>query len=146
MGVISLLSLEEIKELVKVIEESSLNKLELKYEDGKILMVKASMVANEVMPTINTVAPVAVPAKTGEQIVEITAPMVGTFYSAQDPKSEPFVKVGSKVTPNTVVCILEAMKLFSEIEAEVEGEITEILVKDGDFIEFGQPLFKVKTV
>ena len=88
----------------------------------------------------------AMPAKTGEQIVEITAPMVGTFYGAPDPKAEPFVKVGSKVTPNTVVCILEAMKLFSEIEAEVEGEITEILVKDGEFVEFGQPLFKVKTV
>ena len=78
--------------------------------------------------------------------MEITAPMVGTFYGAPDPKAEPFVKVGSKVTPNTVVCILEAMKLFSEIEAEVEGEITEILVNDGEFVEFGQPLFKVKTV
>lgn len=146
MGGINLLSLTEIKDLIKVIEESSLNKIELEYEDGKILMEKANMVASEVMPVTSAVAPVAVPAKTGEQIVEITAPMVGTFYSAQDPKSEPFVKVGSKVTPNTVVCILEAMKLFSEIEAEVEGEITEILVKDGDFIEFGQPLFKVKTV
>ena len=141
-----MLSLAEIKELVKVIEESSLNKLELKYDDGKILMEKAGSVTTEIAPMVNTVAPVAIPAKTGEQIVEITAPMVGTFYRSQDPKSEPFVKVGSKVTPNTVVCILEAMKLFSEIEAEVEGEITEILVQDGDFIEFGQPLFKVKTV
>lgn len=141
-----MLSLEEIKELVKVIEESSLNKLELKYGDGKILMEKAGVVATEIVPQGNVVTPVTIPAKTGEQIVEITAPMVGTFYRSQDPKSEPFVKVGSKVTPNTVVCILEAMKLFSEIEAEVEGEITEILVQDGDFIEFGQPLFKVKTV
>lgn len=140
-----MLSLEEIKDLVKVLEDSSLNKLELKFEDGKVLLEKAVTVVNE--PAVSTVtAPVAVPAKTGEQIVEITAPMVGTFYGAPDPKAEPFVKVGSKVTPNTVVCILEAMKLFSEIEAEVEGEITEILVNDGEFVEFGQPLFKVKTV
>ena len=140
-----MLSLEEIKELVKVLEDSSLNKLELKYEDGKVLLEKTVTAINE--PVVNTtVAPVTMPAKTGEQIVEITAPMVGTFYGAPDPKAEPFVKVSSKVTPNTVVCILEAMKLFSEIEAEVEGEITEILVKDGEFVEFGQPLFKVKTV
>lgn len=140
-----MLSLEEIKELVKVLEDSSLNKLELKYEDGKVLLEKTVTAINE--PVVNTtVAPVTMPAKTGEQIVEITAPMVGTFYGAPDPKAEPFVKVGSKVTPNTVVCILEAMKLFSEIEAEVEGEITEVLVKDGEFVEFGQPLFKVKTV
>ncbi len=143
-----MLSIDEVKELVKVLEESSLNKLELKYDDGKVLLEKGMAVpsVNAVAPVGVVAAPAAVPAKTGEQIVEITAPLVGTFYSAADPKSEPFVKVGSKVTPNTVVCILEAMKLFSEVEAEVEGEITEILVKDGDFIEFGQPLFKVKTV
>ena len=71
--------------------------------------------------------------------------MVGTFYCAPDPKAPPFVKVGSVVVPNTVVCVLEAMKIFSEVEAEVEGEITEVLVKDGDFVEFGQPLFRVRT-
>lgn len=144
-----MLSFDEIKELTKLLEDSSLHKIELKYEDGKILLEKEptqpapAPVAAPVAP--NAAAPVAAPAKPSEQIVEITAPMVGTFYSSQDPKSDPFVKVGSKVTPNTVVCILEAMKLFSEVEAEVEGEITEILAKDGDFVEFGQPLFKVKT-
>lgn len=144
-----MLSLAEIKELVKVLEESSLNKLELKDKDGRILLEKTPSAAQPIAvqaPAAAAAAPApTVEAKTGEQIVEITAPLVGTFYSSPDPKSEPFVKVGSKVTPNTVVCILEAMKLFSEVEAEVDGEITEILVKDGDFIEFGQPLFKVKT-
>ena len=143
-----MLSLDEIKELVHVLEDSSLNKLELKDKDGRILLEKTP--AAPLAPAPAAAAPTApaapaVEAKTGEQIVEITAPLVGTFYSSADPKTEPFVKVGSKVTPNTVVCILEAMKLFSEVEAQVEGEITEILVKDGDFIEFGQPLFKVKT-
>lgn len=141
-----MLSLTEIKELVKILEESSLCKLELKYDDGKVLMEKAGATMTTDAAAIPAPVVVPIPAKTGEQIVEITAPLVGTFYSAPDPKSEPFVKVGSKVTPNTVVCILEAMKLFSEVEAEVDGEITEILVKDGEFIEFGQPLFKVKTI
>ena len=96
-----------------------------------------------VMPAVQPAAPAEAP-QPGEHVVEITAPIVGTFYSAPDPKAPPFVKVGSAVTPNTVVCVLEAMKLFTEVEAMVEGEITEVLVKDGEFVEFGQPLFKVK--
>lgn len=145
-----MLSLEEIKELVRILETSSLNKMELAYEDGKVLLEKggapvAVAVPHPMMPAVQP--PVAAPAEApqpGEHIVEITAPIVGTFYSAPDPKAPPFVKVGSAVTPNTVVCVLEAMKLFTEVEAMVEGEITEVLVKDGEFVEFGQPLFKVK--
>lgn len=71
--------------------------------------------------------------------------MVGTFYQSPSPDSDVYVKVGSKVQPDTVVCIVEAMKLFNEIEAEVEGEIVEILVKDGQLVEYGQPLFLVKS-
>lgn len=145
-----MLSLEEIKELVRILETSSLNKMELAYEDGKVLLEKggapvAVAVPQPMMPAVQP--PAAAPAEApqpGEHSVEITAPIVGTFYSAPDPKAPPFVKVGSAVTPNTVVCVLEAMKLFTEVEAMVEGEITEVLVKDGEFVEFGQPLFKVK--
>lgn len=71
--------------------------------------------------------------------------MVGTFYQSPSPDADPYVKVGSKVQKNTVVCIIEAMKLFNEIEAEVDGEIVEVLVKDGQLVEYGQPLFLVKT-
>lgn len=71
--------------------------------------------------------------------------MVGTFYRKPNPDAEPYVKVGDKVNSDTIVCIVEAMKLFNEIEAEVEGEIVEILVEDGQLVEFGQPLFLVKT-
>ena len=143
-----MLSLEEIKELVRILETSSLNKMELAYEDGKVLLEKggapvAVAVPQPVMPVVQPAAPAEAP-QPGEHVVEITAPIVGTFYSAPDPKAPPFVKVGSAVTPNTVVCVLEAMKLFTEVEAMVEGEITEVLVKDGEFVEFGQPLFKVK--
>lgn len=76
---------------------------------------------------------------------KITSPMVGTFYQAPSPDAEPFVKKGSVVTKDTVVCIIEAMKLFNEIEAEVNGEIVDILVEDGQLVEYGQPLFLVKT-
>ena len=124
--------------------------MELAYEDGKVLLEKggasvAVAVPHPMMPAVQPpAAALAEAPQPGEHIVEITAPIVGTFYSAPDPKAPPFVKVGSAVTPNTVVCVLEAMKLFTEVEAMVEGEITEVLVKDGEFVEFGQPLFKVK--
>lgn len=123
--------------------------MELAYEDGKVLLEKggapvAVAVPQPMMPAVQPAAAPAEAPQPGEHIVEITAPIVGTFYSAPDPKAPPFVKVGSAVTPNTVVCVLEAMKLFTEVEAMVEGEITEVLVKDGEFVEFGQPLFKVK--
>ncbi len=138
-----MLSLDEIKELIKLLEASPLQKIELIYDDGKVVLEKGLSAA--AVPAVAPAAavPDTVPESSG-QVVEITAPMVGTFYSAPDPKAPPFVKIGSAVMPNTVVCVLEAMKLFSEVEATVEGEIVEILVKDGDFVEFGQPLFKVK--
>ena len=75
---------------------------------------------------------------------KITSPMVGTFYHSPSPDVDPYVKVGSKVSNDSIVCIVEAMKLFNEIEAEVNGEIVEILVKNGQLVEFGQPLFLVK--
>lgn len=142
-----MLSLNEIKELMKLLEASPLSKIEIAYDDGHVLLEKG-MPAPASVPASGAAAaaPEAAPAaEETETITDITAPMVGTFYCAPDPKAPPFVKVGSVVAPNTVVCVLEAMKIFSEVEAEVEGEITEVLVKDGDFVEFGQPLFRVRT-
>lgn len=75
---------------------------------------------------------------------KITSPMVGTFYAAPSPDSPPYVKVGDKVDNETIVCIVEAMKLFNEIEAEIKGEIVEVLVENEQLVEFGQPLFLVK--
>ena len=83
--------------------------------------------------------------KQDENLHKIVSPMVGTFYQSPSPDADVYVKVGSTVQSNTVVCIVEAMKLFNEIEAEVDGEIVEILVKDGQLVEYGQPLFLVKT-
>lgn len=79
-----------------------------------------------------------------ENLAKIVSPMVGTFYQAPGEDAAPFVEVGEKVVKSTVVCILEAMKLFNEIEAEMDGEIVEVLVENGQLVEYGQPLFIVK--
>ena len=75
----------------------------------------------------------------------IKSPTVGTFYSASAPGEEPFAKVGTKVTRDTVVCIIEAMKVMNHITADLEGTVTEVLAKNGDAVEFNQPLFRVKV-
>ncbi len=79
-----------------------------------------------------------------EGLITINSPLVGTFYAAPAPDAEPYVKVGDKVTPETVVCIVEAMKVMNEIKAEVSGTIVEVLVENAQPVEFDQPLFKVK--
>ena len=81
-----------------------------------------------------------------DDLHRIVSPMVGTFYSAPSPDAAPFVKAGDSVKEKTVVCIVEAMKLMNEIEAEVKGEIVEVLVENGQLVEYGQPLFLVKPV
>ena len=80
----------------------------------------------------------------GVEFQEIRSPMVGTFYASPDPDSPPFVQVGTNVGPATVVCVLEAMKVFSEIKAETSGTVERILVRDGEAVEYGQPLFMVR--
>ena len=83
-------------------------------------------------------------AEVASDLHKITSPMVGTFYASPSPDADAYVKAGSKVSKDSIVCIVEAMKLFNEIEAEVNGEIVEILVKNGQLVEYGQPLFLVK--
>ena len=85
------------------------------------------------------------PAAEGPNIAVIKSPMVGTFYSRPNPKAEPYVKVGDRVDSTTVVCIIEAMKVFNEIPAEVRGKIVAVLCDDGEAVEFDKPLFKVDT-
>lgn len=89
--------------------------------------------------------PVAAEAVDEAGLHKITSPMVGTFYKSAEPGAAPFVQAGDKIKGDTVVCIVEAMKLFNEIEAEVTGEIVKVLVEDGQLVEYGQPLFLVKA-
>ncbi len=141
-----MLSLDEIQALIKMVEESSINKLEVKCSEYSIKMDKKAAAAAP--PPANTTVVVTGDSAKGaveESYTEITAPMIGTFYLTPEPGAAPFVKVGTRVAPDSVVCILEAMKLFTEIEAECSGEIVEILVKNGEFVEYGQPLFRVRA-
>lgn len=143
-----MLELDEIKDLMQALEHSSLSRIKLKFSDGTILLEKNGSPTAAALPTTpkcEQPVPRTLLNTGSEKIEEITAPMVGTFYSSSEPNMPSFVQLGTKVHHNTVVCVLEAMKLFSEIEAQTEGEIVEILVKDGDFVEYGQPLFKIKT-
>lgn len=168
-----MLKVQEIRELVRLIDNSSIDEFVYEVDGAKIKMKKnevktvvaeqATVAAVEevVAEKAPTPAPAAQPAKPAakapakkveekptvevdESLHKITSPMVGTFYQAPSPNDPPYVKVGDKTTEESIVCIVEAMKLFNEIEAEVKGEIVEVLVEDGQLVEYGQPLFLVK--
>ena len=141
-----MLNLAEIQALIKTLDNSSIEKFEYECDEYRLSLKKgSSTVAVKAAQAEPIVEEEAADAEEKE-LIEITAPMVGTFYSATEPGAEPFVKVGSKIDADSVICILEAMKLFTEVEADVSGEIVEILAKDGDLVEYGQPLFSVKAI
>ncbi|WP_430534671.1 acetyl-CoA carboxylase biotin carboxyl carrier protein [Listeria rocourtiae] len=151
-----MLSISEIKQLVKLVDESSLTEFEYETEKGKIKMKKGGehAVSPAVSaPTVQAVLPApqiettevtVTPATSTEDFHVITSPMVGTFYSSPNPESPAFVEVGAMVHEKTVVAIIEAMKLLNDVDADVTGEIVEILASNGELVEFGQPLFKVR--
>lgn len=159
-----------IKELVKIVEESNISELEVSRWGKKVRIIKSNANSNHSVTIKNAVAetgelspqpaPIAAPAPPPVQpavsepvppaavskeqnIEEIHSPMVGTFYRAPAPDAEPYVEVGHHIGPGKVLCIVEAMKLMNEIEAEISGTITEILVENGQPVEYNQPLFKV---
>lgn len=155
-----MLSIDEIKQLIELIDESTLDEFELETKDSKILLKKnktvvaaavqeapiaATQTPAQAAPVAQAVAPqVEASAAEDASLEVITSPMVGTFYASASPEDANFVSVGSKVSAQSVVCIVEAMKLFNEITADIDGEIAEILVSSGELVEFGQPLFKVR--
>ncbi|GGD70089.1 acetyl-CoA carboxylase biotin carboxyl carrier protein [Paenibacillus nasutitermitis] len=158
--------LSEIKELIKLVDQTSVHELEIENEGARLLIRKpgktevvnvqsASLVptytqavqAPMSQPVAMTSAPQAdsvQPPAQADNLYPIVSPMVGTFYRASSPENGPFVNIGDRVNEKSVVCILEAMKLMNELEAEVKGEIVEVLVENGQLVEFGQPLFMVK--
>lgn len=146
---------DKIKQLMEDMGKSNIEELEIEFPEGmKISMKKnvAVVPAQQVVAQQSTNIPVVQSIQTTqpiqeepkEEYKEIKSPMVGTFYSKPSPDKEEFVKVGDKVKKGQVVCIIEAMKLMNEIESEFDGEIAEICIKDGDVVEYGMPLFKIK--
>lgn len=140
----------EIRKIIQDMGDSKLDTLEIEFPDG--LKIKMDKGINETSKNIQCVPnDVKQGFKNVENLIEqveeynvIKSPMVGTFYSKSSPKAEPFVKVGDKVKKGQVVCIVEAMKLMNEIEAEFDGEVVEICKKDEDMVEYGTVLFKIK--
>ncbi len=144
--------LERIRQIVTLMEEHELVEVDLQQGDDKIRLSRGSTTAPVYMPPPMP-APAPQPATTSVSVapggdkpgtILIKAPMVGTFYSKANPESEPFVKVGSMVTEDTVVCIVEAMKVFNEIPAECRGKVVEVLASDQQPVDFGKPLFRVE--
>lgn len=156
------MKIEEIKTIVKLMSENDLTEFKIEAEDMHLCirrglqggvapivqaapMVQAAPIVQAAIAAAPVAAaPVAAPAAAPAAIDKakvIESPIVGTFYRAASPGAEPFVKVGSKVEADTVVCIVEAMKVMNEIKAEKSGVIKEILVENGQPVEFGQPLF-----
>ena len=151
------MDIENLKELTSFIDKSGIS--EFYYENGdlKIEIKKHGEVVHQTSPTIEPVNPAspspvaATPVPSAEQepqedsnIHTITAPLVGTFYTASSPSSQIFINVGDRIEKGSTICIIEAMKLMNEIESEVEGEVIAVLVKNASPIEFGSPLFKIK--
>ncbi len=144
----------KIRRLVELMKEHDLSEMELSQGDMRIQLRRTDPAAvPEPAAPPAVVAPVApAPAAApapkepeASHLVEIKSPMVGTFYAAPDPDSPGYVKVGDHVGPDTTVCIVEAMKVFNQIPAEVSGKIVAVLVENGEPVEFGQPMFKVDT-
>ena len=139
-------SKNDVKEFIEMLESSSLSVLEIKNGDGSaIRLEKAACAAPAVVMQANApaAAPAAQPAPAAEGKT-INSPIVGVFYAAPSPDSNPYVSVGQKIAKGDTICIVEAMKCMNEIQSELDGEVTEVLVKDGDLVEYGQPLFRVK--
>ena len=161
------MNFKEIKELIEILDQSSLTEINIEDNKGSVVNLKKQKETEIITTQYTQQAPLAPATSTmatpnqsatespvpqnNDQIDKddssyqtINAPMVGTFYKSPSPEEDAYVQVGDKVTNESTVCILEAMKLFNEIQAEVSGEIVEILVEDGQMVEYGQPLFKVK--
>ena len=154
------MDLKDIKAIIDLMKKNSITEFELERQDSKIRLKRGlngggtasqpedsvSTVPVPMQPAVATPAPAAVvatpPAATGE--VDIKSPMIGTFYRAPSPEAGNYIEVGASVTPETVVCIIEAMKVMNEIKAEVKGVVTQVLVENAKPVEFGQPLFKVR--
>lgn len=161
------MDLKQIKQIIELMKRSELTefaveeegfKLKIRRGSNGLPIVSSGRGSNSPFPPLDTTppmpaAPAAQPATPGAAaaaareeagVSYIKSPMVGTFYRAASPESKPFADVGTKVVENTVVCIIEAMKIMNEIQAEAKGTVLEVLVENGQPVEYGQRLFKIK--
>ncbi|WP_022978831.1 acetyl-CoA carboxylase biotin carboxyl carrier protein [Ideonella sp. B508-1] len=154
------MDLRKLKTLIDLVSESNIAELEITENEGKVRIVKsggatfaapvmtmpvaaaaAAPAAPAALPPAEAPAAAAAPAVSG---TVVKSPMVGTFYASSTPGGKPFVEVGSSIKSGDALCIIEAMKIMNEIEAEVTGTVREVLVENGQAVEFGQPLFVIE--
>jgi acetyl-CoA carboxylase biotin carboxyl carrier protein len=146
---------KHLKRIVEIMNQNDLAEIEIE-EEGMLLRLRKKEGPAAMMPAAPPPAPAAAPAnpaaaeaapaaEVAEGLHTITAPMVGTFYRAPSPEADTYVEVGKRINPESVVCILEAMKVMNEIKSECSGEIVKICVQNGEAVEYDQPLFVVKT-
>ncbi|MGC6444116.1 MAG: acetyl-CoA carboxylase biotin carboxyl carrier protein [Rubripirellula sp.] len=139
-----------IRQIIELMEQHELVEVDLQEGEEKIKLKRGGAVQMVAAPVAAAPAAAPAPAATAAPVdntagtVTINAPMVGTFYAKAKPESPPFVKVGDRVNADTVVCIVEAMKVFNEIPAECSGTIVEVLVNDQQPVDFGKPMFRVQ--
>ncbi len=153
------MELKDIKAIVDLMKKNSITEFEMEKQDFKIRLKRGGNGGSHPVGPEEGVlvypphhvpgalpAPVNLPPPTATSDLEIKSPMVGTFYRAPSPESANYVEIGSEVNPDTVVCIIEAMKVMNEIKAEIKGVITQVLVENAKPVEFGQPLFKIRPI
>jgi len=148
--------LKDIKAIIDLMKKNSISEFELEKQDFKIRLKRSTGTISQLeeapppgsylpqgatLPTTSTVATLVAPPS-GE--LEIKSPMIGTFYRAPSPEAGNYIELGSEVNPDTVVCIIEAMKVMNEIKAEMKGIVTQVLVENAKPVEFGQPMFKIR--
>jgi len=148
------LNMNELRELAELVNEHGFTDFEFENENIRVRLSKTAAAqivqAPQYAPVQQSAAPVqaessaAPEVQAEDELHKITSPIVGTFYRSPGPDKEPYVKEGSKITPESVVCIVEAMKLMNEIQAETSGEVVKIYVENGQPVEYGQPLFGIK--
>jgi acetyl-CoA carboxylase biotin carboxyl carrier protein len=150
------MDLRKLKTLIDLVSESNISELEITEADGKVRIVKADPAAvvhthyAPAAPMPAAAAPAAAPAAPAEPVVPVEtghpvkSPMVGTFYRSANPGAKPFVEVGDPIKEGEAICIIEAMKIMNEIEADKSGTVKRILCENGQAVEFGQPLFIIE--
>jgi acetyl-CoA carboxylase biotin carboxyl carrier protein len=152
-GAGDIFDVKKVRQLIELMKEHDLSEIDLRQEGQRVKLrrggepivgMMAPAMSSGAAPRISA-APAGekAVAEAGSDLAVIKSPMVGTFYTASNPETPPFVKVGSHVGPDTIVCIIEAMKVFNEIPAEISGTVAAVLVENGSPVEFGQPLFKI---
>lgn len=153
------MDLKDIKAIIDLMKKNSITEFELERQDSKIRLKRgfngsatsaapydetAPLPSVQPMMAAPPPAPVGSTAAAATGEVEIKSPMIGTFYRAPSPEAASYIEIGAEVNPDTVVCIIEAMKVMNEIKAEAKGVITQVLVENAKPVEFGQPLFKIR--